>query len=285
MVSTHVRALEKHLGVRLLNRTTRRVNATEVGQNYYERSLRILSEVEEAERAASDLQTTPRGRIRITAPMTFGTRQLGPLIAAYLKAYPDVSVELSLDDREVDLIEEGFDLAIRVGQLADSRLIARKVTFAQAILCASRDYVSEHGAPNAPQDLLRHNCLAYAQSRARSEWSFIGPDGAKQTVQVSGRFVANNGDALRQVALSGLGIVLTPDFIVEQDLQSGRLIALMPDYKTVAFPFHALYPHSHYLSAKVKTFVEFLVAGFDRKTAKQPLIKGDRSARTLRVVV
>jgi DNA-binding transcriptional LysR family regulator len=264
MVSTHIRTLEKRLGVRLLNRTTRRVSTTEVGQNYYEQCLRILYEVEEAERAASDLQTAPRGRIRLTAPMTFGTRQLGPLIAAYLKSYSDVSVELSLDDRKVDLIEEGFDLAIRVGQLADSRLIARRITVAQAILCASRDYIAEYGVPKSPRDLVGHNCLTYTHSSSRSEWSFGGSGGTAETIQVSGRFSANNGDALRRLALAGLGVILAPDFIVEDDLKAGRLIALMPAYTAIPFPFHAVYPHSRYLSAKVRTFVDFLTDWFDR---------------------
>ena len=289
MVSTHIRSLEKRLGVRLLNRTTRRVNATEVGQNYYERCLRILYEVEEAERAASDLQTAPRGRIRITAPMIFGIRQLGPLIADYLKAYPDVSIDLRLDDRKIDLVEEGFDLAIHVGELADSSLIARRVTLAPAILCASRDYVGKYGTPKEPHDLLQHNCLAYAYSRARSEWRFVGAGGKEETVQVSGRFLANNGDMLRKLALEGLGIILAPEFIVEEDLKAGRLIAMMPVYKTVPFPFHAVYPHSRYLSAKVKTFVDFLVAWFDRpspiKIKRLSNEQEPRSVRELRAAV
>jgi DNA-binding transcriptional LysR family regulator len=269
MVSTHIRALEKRLGVRLLNRTTRQVSATEAGQNYYERCLGILYEVEEAERAASDLQKAPRGRIRLTAPMTFGIRQLGPLIADYLKAYPDVSINLSLDDRKIDLVEEGFDLAIHVGELADSSLIARRVTLAPAILCASRDYIGEYGAPTMPRDLLRHDCLAYASSGARAEWRFIGPDGAEESVAPSGRFLANNGDALRKLALRGLGVILAPEFIVEADLKAGDLIVLMPDYKTVPFPFHAVYRHGHYLSAKVKTFIDFLVAWFERPSCSK----------------
>jgi DNA-binding transcriptional LysR family regulator len=287
MVSTHIRALERHLGVRLLNRTTRRVSATEVGRNYYEDCLRILHEVEEAERAAGDLQGAPRGRIRLTAPMTFGIRQLGPLIANYLEAYPNVSINLSLDDRKIDLVEEGFDLAIHVGELADSSLIARRVTLAPAILCASRDYVGKYGAPKAPHDLLRHDCLAYG-SGARAEWRFIGSDGAEESVAPSGRFLANNGDALRKLALRGLGIILAPEFIVEEDLKAGNLIALMPDYNTVPFPFHAVYPHSSYLSAKVRTFVDFLVSEFgrpSRSSAKPTTLAQDRSLEELRAAV
>jgi DNA-binding transcriptional LysR family regulator len=288
MVSTHIQALEKHLGVRLLNRTTRRVSATEVGRNYYEDCLRILHEVEEAERAASDLQAAPRGRIRLTAPMTFGIRQLGPLIADYLRTYPDVSINLSLDDRKIDLVEEGFDLAIQVGELADSSLVARRVTLAPAIVCASRDYVDKYGAPKTPRDLLRHDCLAYANSGAPAEWRFIGPDGVEESVAPSGRFLANNGDALRKLALRGLGILLAPEFIVEGDLKAGNLIALMPDYNTVPFPFHAVYPHSRYLSAKVKTFIDFLVAWFERpscSSTKQVNLARDHSIEGLRATV
>jgi DNA-binding transcriptional LysR family regulator len=225
MVSTHIRALEKRLGVRLLNRTTRRVSATEVGQNYYEQCLRILHEVEEAERAASDLQAAPRGRIRLTAPMTFGIRQLGPLMADYLKTYPDLSIDLSLDDRKVDLVEEGFDLAIHVGELADSSLISRRVTLAPAVLCASPDYVGKYSTPKTPPDLLRHDCLVYASSGMRAGWRFVGLDGAEESVAPYGRFLANNGDALRKLALRGLGIILAPKFIVEADLEAGSLIA------------------------------------------------------------
>ena len=288
MVSTHIQALEKHLGVRLLNRTTRRVSATEVGRNYYEDCLRILHEVEEAERAASDLQAAPRGRIRLTAPMTFGIRQLGPLIADYLRTNPDVSINLSLDDRKIDLVEEGFDLAIQVGELADSSLIARRVTLAPAIVCASRDYVDKYGAPKTPRDLVRHDCLAYANSGAPAEWRFIGPDGAEESVAPSGRFLANNGDALRKLALRGLGILLAPEFIVEGDLKAGNLIALMPDYNTVPFPFHAVYPHSRYLAAKVKTFIDFLVAWFERpscSSTKRVNLARDHSIEGLRATV
>jgi DNA-binding transcriptional LysR family regulator len=264
MVSTHIRTLERRLGVRLLNRTTRRVKVTEVGQDYYERCLRILHELDAAERAASDLQIAPRGRIRLTAPMTFGVSRLGPLIAEYLKAYPEVSIDFSLDDRNIDLVEEGFDLAICVGRLADSRLIARKVTMAQAMLCASRAYIGKHGAPKSPRELRNHNCLTYAAARTNNDWSFFDAGGAKETVRVSGRFIANNGDALRRVALAGVGIILAPDFIVEEDLKAGRLITLLPEHKAAVFPFHAVYPQSRYLSAKVKTFVDYLIASFDR---------------------
>jgi DNA-binding transcriptional LysR family regulator len=270
MVSRHIQLLEERLGARLLNRTTRRVSLTEVGQIYHERCLRILSELEEADRAASELQSVPRGRLRVTAPMTFGIRHLAPIIADYLRLYPEVAIDLSLDDRCVDLLEEGFDLAIRVGALADSSLIARRLTLAEMVLCASPDYLKQHGIPKTPRDLEQHNCLAYAYSRSRNEWRFIGPSGTEETIPVSGRFVANNGDALRIIAREAIGIIVAPQFVVEEEMKAGHLVRLLPEYRTVAFPVHAVYPHSRYLSAKARTFIDFLVSSFNRSSPAEP---------------
>lgn len=263
MVSRHIQLLEERLGARLLNRTTRRVSLTEVGQIYHERCLRILSELEAADRAASELQSVPRGRLRVTAPMTFGTRHLAPIVAAYLRLYPEVEIDLSLDDRYVDLLEEGFDLAIRVGTLADSSLIARRLTMAEMVLCASPEYLEREGAPLTPRDLERHNCLLYAYSRSRNEWHFTGPDGTEETIPVGGRFVANNGDALRIVAREAIGIILAPLSVVKEELRTGHLVRLLPEYRTAAFPVHAVYPHSRFLSAKARTFIDFLVSSFN----------------------
>lgn len=284
MVSRHIQLLEERLGARLLNRTTRRVSLTEVGQIYHERCLRILSELEEADRAASELQSVPRGRLRVTAPMTFGTRNLAPIIADYLHQYPEVSIDLSLDDRCVDLVEEGFDLAIRVGVLADSSLIARRLTLAEMVLCASPAYVERHGVPKTPRDLEQHNCLAYAYSRSRNEWRFIGPDGTEEIIPVSGRFLANNGDALRIVARQAIGITMAPKFIVEEEMKAGHLVRLLPEYRTSAFPVHAVYPHSRFLSAKARTFIDFLVSSFSRSSPPEPEVADQPAARKLRVV-
>lgn len=270
MVSRHVQLLEERLGARLLNRTTRRVSPTEVGQIYYERCLRILSELEEADRAASELQSVPRGRLRVTAPMTLGTRHLAPIIADYLHHYPEVAIDLSLDDRCVDLLEEGFDLAIRIGALADSSLIARRLTSAEMVLCASPDYLKRHGPPQTARDLEQHNCLAYAYSRSRNEWRIIGPSGTEEIIPVSGRFLANNGDALRIVAREGIGIILAPQFVIEEEMKAGHLVQVLPGYRAVAMPVHAVYPHSRYLSAKARTFIDFLVASFSRSSQTEP---------------
>jgi DNA-binding transcriptional LysR family regulator len=262
MVSKHIHTTEERLGIRLLNRTTRHVSATEVGQNYYERCLRVLTELDEAERAAGDQQTAPRGRLRVTAPAAFGTRHLAPAVADYLTAYPDVSIDLSLGDPYLDLLENGFDLAIRSGQLADSSLIARKLGAIETFVCASPAYLAANGTPVTPSDLVKHNCLVYARSTPHGAWSFVDAGGKDHEVRVNGRFVANNGDALRELALRDAGIVLAPDFLVDEDLRTGRLIALLPGYAKAAIAVHAVYPHSRFLSAKTRTFIEFLATRF-----------------------
>jgi DNA-binding transcriptional LysR family regulator len=270
MVSKHVRRLEERLGVRLLNRTTRRVSATEVGQNYYERCLRILSEVEDAERAASDLQAAPRGLLRVTSSVAFGAHQLAPAIADYLVAYPDVSVDLILEHDYLDLVEERIDLAIRHGQLSDSSLITKKLNAVDSVLCASPGYLAANGTPQRPRDLVKHNCLIYTYA-ASGTWTFTDPNGKGEVVRISGRILANSGDALLTFALKDTGIVLAPDYLVADALSAGRLTRLLPEYKTPSTPVYAVYPHSNFLSAKTKTFIDFLAARF----AHLPQIKRD----------
>jgi DNA-binding transcriptional LysR family regulator len=250
MVSKHVQTLEEHLGARLLNRTTRRVSATEVGQHFYERCMRILSELEEAERAAGDLHTTPRGR------------QLAPAIADYLTSYPDVSIDLSLDDQYVDLLARRFDLAIRLGALVVSSLIARKLSSLTMVVCASPGYLEKYGTPREPHDLVFHNCLTYTYANPQSVWTFVDQNGEQNVIRISGRFLANSGDALLALLLRGAGIMLAPDYLVEDELKAGRLIRLLPDYSTPETPVRAVYPHSHYLSAKTRTFIDFLATRF-----------------------
>src|SRR5271163_521713 len=260
MVSKHVQSLEERLGVRLLNRTTRRVGATEVGQDYYERSRRILAEMEEAEVAAGDLQSIPRGRLRVTAPVSFGTHQLAPAISDYLAAYPDVSIDLSLDDAYVDLLEKRFDVALRLGELSDSSLVARKLYSVTMHLCASPGYLDRNGTPQTPAELAMHNCLIYTYAPPQNVWNFVDRNGKEESVHVSGRFQASGGDALRTLALKDAGIILAPCYIIEDDLKAGRLIHLLADYATQETPVHAVYPHSRFLSAKTRTFIDFLAA-------------------------
>jgi DNA-binding transcriptional LysR family regulator len=276
MVTTHVQTLEERLGVRLLNRTTRRVSATEVGQNFYERCLRILSEVEEAEGVAGELQAAPRGLLRVTAPVSFGTRQLAPAIADYLVSYPNVSIDLSLDDPYLDLIEKRFDLAIRLGRLADSSLVARKLCALATVLCASPGYLEKNGAPRTPRDLIGHNCLVYTYAAAQGVWNFVGQDGKKDVVRISGRFLANSGDVLMALVLKGGGVALAPDYLAEDDLKAGRLIRVLPEYATPETAVQAVYPHGRHLSAKTRTFIDFLASRF----AGSHQIKRDSVAET-----
>jgi DNA-binding transcriptional LysR family regulator len=263
MVSKHVQTLEQRLGARLLNRTTRRVSATDVGQDYYERCLRILSELEEAEAIAGNLQTSPRGHLRVTAPLSFGTHRLAPAIAEYLVSYPEVSIDLSLDDPYVDILEKRFDVGIRFGHLENSSLIARKLYALETYLCASPAYLERKGAPHVPADLAKHKCLIYTHATSANVWSFVGPDSKEDVVRISGRFQANSGDVLLPLAIRGCGLLLAPDYLVEDALKAGHLVRIMPDYTTRETPVYVVYP-SRNLSAKIRTFIDFLAAWFAR---------------------
>jgi DNA-binding transcriptional LysR family regulator len=261
MVSKHVKSLEERLGARLLNRTTRRVSATEAGQEYYERAVRILAEMEDAEDAAGDMQTSARGQLRVTAPVSFGTHRLAPAVADYLIQYPDVSIDLSLDNLYVDLLDKRFDLGIRFGHLANSSLIARKLYALETYLCAAPAYLEKNGAPRTPADLAKHRCLVFTSATPQNVWSFVDRGGKEQVAHISGRFQANSGDVLLPPALNGCGLILAPDYLVEDHLKAGRLVRIMPGYKTHETPVYAVYP-SRNPSAKTRTFVDFLVARF-----------------------
>jgi DNA-binding transcriptional LysR family regulator len=263
MVSKHVQTLEDRLGVRLLNRTTRKVSPTEAGQEYYERAVRILAEMEDAETAAGDMQTSPRGQLRVTAPVSFGTHVLAPAVADYLVKYPDVSIDLSLDDPYVDLVDKRFDLGIRFGHLENSSLIARKLFTLDIVLCGSPIYLERNGTPHKPADLAKHRCLIYTHAAPLKLWSFIDRDGKEEVANVSGRFQANSGDVLLPPALNGCGLLLAPDYLVNDHLKAGRLVRLLPNYKTHETPVYAIYP-SRNPSAKTRTFIDFLAARFGR---------------------
>jgi DNA-binding transcriptional LysR family regulator len=260
-VSKQVAALEQRLGARLLNRTTRRLSPTEVGRAYYERCTRIIAEVEEAELAVSRLQLEPRGTLRLNAPMSFGNLHVAPVIADFMNAYPELTVDMTLNDRLVDLVDEGFDVAVRIGKLADSTLIAKKIAPSRQVVCAAPEYWQAHGIPARPQDISNHNCLIYTYLRNPHEWIFKMADGVK-TVSITGKLRANNGEALRAAALKGYGVYLGPTFIVGEDLRSGRLQAVLRDFEIQNHFIHAVYPHSRHLSVKVRAFVDFLAERF-----------------------
>ncbi|HXY98907.1 MAG TPA: LysR family transcriptional regulator [Stellaceae bacterium] len=262
MVSKHIQALEERLGARLLNRTTRRLSLTEVGRGYFERARQVLADLEDADRAASDLQAAPRGLLKVNAPFSFGIRHIGPAIAAYLAAYPEVSIDISLNDHYIDLLAEGVDLALRIGRLADSSLIARRLAPIRLVACAAPAYLARHGAPRAPKDLAEHRCLLYTYASTADEWRFIGPDGEDAVVRVSGRLLANSGDIIVAAALDGLGIALTPTFMAGEHVQAGKLVTLLPGYAAPEAALYAVYPPGRHLSAKLRSFIDFLVARF-----------------------
>jgi|HigsolmetaAR203D_1030402.scaffolds.fasta_scaffold00272_21 DNA-binding transcriptional LysR family regulator len=261
MVSKYVQELENRLGVRLLNRTTRRLSLTEAGAAYYERCARIVADAAEADQVAARLNLSPQGLLKINAPMSFGTRHLAPAIPDFIAAYPAISVEMTQNDHLVDLLEEGYDVAVRIGRLADSSLVARRIAPCRLVICASPAYLDRRGRPRHPDDLADHDCLGYTYSPPPDVWRLSGPDGERQ-VRISGPFRANNGDTLRAAALAGLGLAIQPTFIVGADIEAGLLEPVLLDHPPPTVTIHAVYPHGRHLSAKVRCFVDFLAERF-----------------------
>jgi len=260
-VSKQVGRLEDRLGVRLLNRTTRRLSLTEAGTAFYAACRRVLDEAETAERAVSNLASAPRGLLKLNAPMSFGFLHLSGAIPAFHARYPQITVAAAMNDRFVDLVEEGYDVALRIGALQDSSLIARRLAPCRNVLCASPDYLAHHGRPHRPEDLAGHACLLYANAANPHEWVMNGPDG-RQAVAVDGPLIANNGDVLCGAALGGMGITRLPTFIVGAHLRDGRLEVVLPDHPVPEQGIHAVYPHNRNLSVKVRVFVDFLAERF-----------------------
>lgn len=261
-ISKHVAKLEERLGARLLNRTTRRMSPTEVGQAFYQRCQHIIADLDEAERAVMELQETPRGLLRINAPMSFSIRHMAPVISNFMKLYPEIRVDLELNDPVVDVVEEGYDLVIRISRMPDSTLIARKLAPFRRVICASPEYWNTHGRPETPADLLGHNCLMYKYLSSGNEWTFVSRDGEQCNVRISGTFTANNGDALLAAARQGLGVLATPSFISYDDLKSGVLEPVLMNYDDIIGNIYAVYPHNRFLSTKVRLFVDYLVERF-----------------------
>ncbi len=261
-ISRNVGALEAELGARLFHRTTRSLALTEGGRAYFERATRILADLQEANLAVSQLQSAPRGRLRVNAPMSFGFLHLASALPDFLARYPDVAVDLVMNDRFIDLVEEGFDVAVRIGELEDSSLIARRLAPMRRTVCASPAYLRQRGTPASPDDLRRHECLRNTNIPAAQEWRFVTPDGKPWPVEVNGRLTANNGDALRVAALSGLGLAKLPSFIVGEDLKSGALVTALDAFVPQGVAMNAVYPHARHLSPKVRAFVDFLADRF-----------------------
>ena len=261
-VSKRIARLENRLGVRLLNRTTRRLSLTEPGRTFYDGCRRMVSEAEAAEHEVLYLSGAPRGTLRVNAPMSFGALHVAPTLAEFMRRYPELLVDLVLDDREVDLVEEGFDVGVRIKVLPDSSLVARRLAPSRRVVCAAPAYLQAHGTPEAPEDLLRHSCLIYSYQAAGRLWRFRGPPGERQ-LRVSGRLTANNGEALLAAALAGMGLIFMPTFIAGEDLRAGRLRWVMREWSDAEdVSIHAIYPASRNLSPKVRVFVDFLAGRF-----------------------
>jgi len=260
-VSKAVMELEQLLGVRLLDRTTRHVHPTQAGLAYYERCVAVLAAIEESELEVSRLHQEPRGVLKVNAPMSFGTRYLGDVTAAFMQRYPELRVELTLDDRFVDPLAAGFDITVRIGILEDSSLVARRVAPARRLLVASPDYLATHGMPLTPADLAQHRCLHYGHSTSSQSWQ-LRSKGKVMHVPIRAYLCSNNGEVLRAAAIGGTGIAELPTFIVGPDIEAGRLRAVMCDYPAVDFGIYALYARHKYLAAKTRAFIDFLVERF-----------------------
>ena len=257
-VSRRVKALEQRLGVRLLQRTTRKLSLTEAGEHYFREGRRLLHELDELEQALTTSRHEPEGELRVVAPMSFGLRQLAPLVARFAVIHPKLRISLSLEDRETDMIDEAADLAIRIGYPADSSMIARVIAPVPRHACASPEYLEKRGYPESPEDLLQHDCLHYNLISEREEWTFLGEDG-EETLSIKGSFCSNNGDVLAEAAMQGLGITLLPSFIIEEGLADGRLVKVLEHYEREPLTLFALYPSRQHVPAKTRRLLEYLL--------------------------
>lgn len=266
-VTRQIAALEKRLSARLLNRTTRRVSPTSIGAAYYQRCVQLLAEFDALEASVGAQALQPSGRLRINAPVSYGIARLAPLLPGYAERHPDVELDLSLADRQVDMVEEGFDLAIRITRQPSPSLIARRL--AAIVLCAAPAYLARHGTPARPDDLAQHACLAYSYWAGGDSWQLQGPQG-EASVPVRARMRANNGEVLREAAIAGMGIIAQPDFIVGQALADGRLVPVLPDWRLPPVGIHAVYASRSHLAPKVRSFIDYLVEQLGADAAAPP---------------
>ncbi|WP_345777612.1 LysR family transcriptional regulator [Dyella sp. LX-1] len=260
-VGKHIQAIEQRLGVRLLNRTTRRQSLTDFGRAFFERAKSILAEVEAAESLAAETRATPTGKLRINAPVSFGMHTLAPRLPVYVKQFPRVEVELTFANRMVDLINEGYDIVFRVGHLSDSGLVALPLAPYALVLCAAPAYLKGRPTLQTPWDLQQHECLGFSHTDLRTHWTFDGPHG-QICVPIKSHFTADHGEALLCAALAGLGIMLQPQELVRSPLEDGRLVELLPYYRPLTRPMHVLYAPDRRVTPKVRSFLDFAVATF-----------------------
>ena len=261
MVGNHVQSLEDKIGVRLLNRTTRKVSLTETGKYYYERSVQILSDLEEADRTAGALNTTPRGTLKVYTSTAI-VRFLSPVVDEFLETYPTISLDINIGERMVDMIEDGYDLAIRTTPPPDSSLVVRKLTPWRHVVCCSPEYLEKHPMPEEPADLDVHNCLRYAYYPYGDEWRFANTEGIEQSVKIAGNVVSNSAETLRYLTVTGRGIFLAPSFVVFEDIAEGRMVRIMPKFDPVEFTINAIYPNRSHLPTKVRLFLDLLADRF-----------------------
>jgi LysR family transcriptional regulator for bpeEF and oprC len=277
-ISKQLTALEENLGVRLLNRTTRQLNTTEAGRKYYDRCRHILDEITDLEGSLTELQNSPTGLLRVNAPVAFGQLYMLPLVFRFRRLYPGLAIDLTLNDRYVDLVQEGIDVAIRFGELSDSQLVARSIGRVTRVCVASPAYLRARGSPKAPADLATHNCITY-NYLFTNEWQFGGPDGPT-TLRVAGDFRANSALTIRSAALEGIGIAYMPSVFVQQDLDNGSLVKVLADYSPAPVDIHGIYHSARFLASKVKVFIDFIRDEFLEVPALQvPVDKPKRVPR------
>jgi DNA-binding transcriptional LysR family regulator len=257
-VSRQVAELETHLDARLLNRTTRRLSLTESGRVFYERCIQLLADLDEAEQSAGAGTIRPRGTLRLTCGTTFGARHLAPAIAEFIVRYPEMRFDVELSDRATDLVDEGFDAAVRIGAIGSQNLVGRKIGQTQLVCCASPAYLAKHGEPKAPEDLAAHACLTYEYSLLKNVWPFRDREGRDRSVKVAGPVHANYGRFLTALAVAGAAIVLEPDFLIGPEVRAGRLVPILRRFEPPLGAIYVVYPSRRNLSAKVRAFADFL---------------------------
>jgi DNA-binding transcriptional LysR family regulator len=261
-ISRRVSELEAHLDARLLNRTTRRLSLTESGRAFHERCVQLLADLEEAEESASAGTAHLRGTLRLTCGTTFGTRYLAPAIAEFVGHHPQMRFDVELSDRVVDLVDEGFDAAVRIGRIGSQQLVGRRIGETRLVCCASPAYLERHGVPQLPEDLTKHACLTYEHSPQKNVWPFEDSTGTDRSVRIDGPIHANNGRFLTAMAVAGVAITIAPDFIVAPEVRAGRLVPLLPGFEAAPANIYVAYPSRRHLSAKVRAFADFLAARY-----------------------
>lgn len=261
-VSRRVSALEERLGVQLLRRTTRVLNLTDTGRSFYEHGARVLADLNEAEAAVQQEHGELRGTLRVALPLSFGVRHMCTPIAAFSKRHPNVEFDLDLNDRRIDLIEEGVDVALRIGRLQDSSYVARRLFDVRSVVCASPHYLSVHGEPKTPGDLLEHRCLVYSNLPDPNNWRYRDEDSNQRTIEVKSVMSASSGDFLANAAAHGMGLVMQPTFIASESIRRGTLVPVLTDYDWPVSPAYAIYPPTRHLSYRVRAFIDFLAERF-----------------------